>query len=753
MKSRLRPQLLQDNRYGTMYPSPTQKVIDTSKLNGGLNLWELDYKLDPNQSPDLVNVYWQDGSLSSRPGQEYIYDATDEESEYYGEYGNFYAGYESLWHGFAIAHKGTKLYKIDTTTGEHTSIYSGTLAQVAGGTFFVFGDKLYYMDGQEYICITYAEEVIEGVVVRTLTASNVDPYVPIVIVNRKPDGTGGSIFQDENRLSPKKRIQFTADGSSTAYHLPSSFTPLDGTGVRIEMQLPSAISYKEVQAYANRSSFPATGYVDVYYKANDTNKYYLWSNNTYSETTAPTTNQTFTVNRESGVITFNTAPAQSTLTPSNVEVTISKTNQDTIDSILKSTCATVYGADLQLAVVCGGTVKQPNAYFWSGSTTEGLDPTYFPFDYYNYAGASADEYITGFGKQQSMLVIFQENRIGKSHFETLTVDDMVYLKLPYTPINESIGCNIEKSIRLIQNNLVFANTYGGVYVLLDSSAYGENTIKRISRNINGDGTERQNTLLIEYYQSASSFPNPGKLGIYYKDITTEKYYEWNDYSSEYDEIKMVPPSSGLLYDLRSVASTAVSTLDDQQRYWIVANGHAYLWDYTLSSYQKKEENICWFYLENIRANSFLKHNDSIIFGMPNGSIGKFISSFTDFGAAMPRRYTFATQNFGTYEVLKDVLKVIFAVRSDTDSSMTIMYKTDYGYRADLTPIRAFSYRLVPRDLSKRSLKPKLFATQAVRTPRCFHIRHFSMTLTNNTLGSDMSIVSAQIVYRYGRGDR
>lgn len=690
MKRRMRPYTLQENAYGTAYPSPTTRVVDISTLNGGLNLWELDYRLDMNQSPDLLNVYWQDGSLSSRPGQAYAYDATMDEEH---NYGNFYACYERPWQNYMIAHKGTKLYKIDPSTGAHTSIYNGTLTASPGGNFFVFGDKLYYMSGHgEYLVIN-----------QSCVASDVVPYVPIVIVNRKPNGSGGDTFQDENRLSPKKIIQFTTDGTAKEYHLPTGYTPMDSIAVTIEMTSPAAITYKELQVYDSMTAFPAAGQPNIFYYDTAAQKYYQWVNGAYAqEATAPDLTKTFGVNRTTGLITFHTAPqAALTQSPSNLSVTVSKGDADTQNSILKCTCVTVYGGDTQLAVVCGGTPKQPNAYFWSGSTLKGVDPTYFPFDYYNYAGASAEEYITGFGKQQAMLVIFKERSIGKSYFSTVTINDTEHLKLPFTPVNERIGCNLPRSIKLIQNNLVFANTYGGVYVLMDTSAYGENTVRRISRNINGDGVK----------------------------------------------------AKGLLYDVRQVSSVAVTAFDDQQRYWLTVNGHAYLWDYSISGFNRNEENISWFYFENIKARDWFSTIDTNFYGSYDGSIVKFIERFNDFGEAIERRYTFATQNFGTYEVLKDVLKVIFSVRSDTDSAMTITYKTDYEIREDLTPIRAYGYRLVPRDLTHRSLRPIAFAGTAVRQPRCFHIRHFAMTLTNNTINTDMSVVSAQILYRYNREDR
>ena len=49
------------------------KMVDFPRLDGGLNLWEMDYRLDRNQSPEMKNLWWQDGVLQCRDGQSYLY--------------------------------------------------------------------------------------------------------------------------------------------------------------------------------------------------------------------------------------------------------------------------------------------------------------------------------------------------------------------------------------------------------------------------------------------------------------------------------------------------------------------------------------------------------------------------------------------------------------------------------------------------------------------------------------------------------
>lgn len=617
--------------YHNVPDAPKEHILDMSRLDGGLNTWELDYRIRSNQSPDMENMFWTDGALRSRRGQEYFYET--------GEYGEFFAFYDREFVvGKAICHMGDGLYSFDVDTHVAHKLYSGLVQQA--GTFFVFGDSLYYLNGADYIEID-----------ASLTAKRVVPYIPVVAINREPDGTGGDLYQPENRLGAGKEVWFNADGISKDYYLP--YRELDATALKV---LVYGVELKE--------------------------------------------GTDFTVNRNLGVVTFSNVPEKKDPIELNgVKIVCYKSDADTQNSILSCRRAIVYGGGTELSVVVGGPTKQPNAYFWTGVNGAAADPSYFPFDYYNLAG-NADEYITGFGKQQNMLIIFKERSIGKAMFQTEMIDGMTYLSLPYNAVNSRIGCNIPGTIQLIENNLVFANTFGGIYMLADTSAAGENNVVRLSRNING---------------------------------TSQR--------------------PGLLNDLRSVSATAVCSVDQDNRYWVVANGHAYIWDYQLSPYSGHEENLSWFYFTNTHMRGWFATDDKVLFGLPGGRVGTWTESRADFGEAIKKKYTFATQDFDTYEVLKDVLKVIFAVRSDTNTLIDVTYVTDYETRKDPTPVVGFSWKLVPRNLTFRFLGVQRSAVAAIRKPGCWHIRHFGMVLENNEAYKDLSLVSAQIVYRYSGVDR
>ena len=646
MQRRIRPVKLQENFYGTRFPKPAERVVDMSTLDGGLNLWQLPYRMDRNQSPDLVNVYWKDGCLRSRPGQRYIF---NQESEGAEAYGDFFGCYKLLWKDYVIAHKGTKIYRINPSTGVHSEIFSG-LSATKGAGFFAFDNKLYYLGGGKYIVID--EE---------FNASEVTGFIPTVVMNMRPSGIGGTSYQGENRIASGKKILYTSDGQSTVYQLP--YTNIEST---VEVRVNTWDAATQSYSWVTRTDI--------------------------------------TVNTADGTVTFATAPAQEDPeNPNNVEITCYKENTEAKANILDSTCLSIYGGNTDLAVVVGGCSAQPNAYFWSGNTHLSVDPTYFPIDYYNLAGADAGNKIVALGRQQGLLIIFQEHTVGKASFADTTINDRTYLTLNYTNINSEIGCDVPGSVQLVNNNLVFANTYGGVYLLANTTPADENNVRRLSRNINGSSAR------------------------------------------------------GLLADL---GWTNVTSFDDNDRYWLIINGHAYLWDYSIRGYQSYEENLVWFYFENINASGCYKDEaGKDYYFKENGSMVEFTpSSFNDFGAAIERKYVFAVQYFGTYEVLKDIMKIVFAVRSDTRSLLNIRYQTDWEPegRDDRTPIDVAPEQIVMAPynlLDGYNFRSTVYAYSTVRIPRCFHIKHFGMTLYNNEINTDIGVVSAQIFYRYVREQR
>ena len=611
---------------------PKEYVIDLPRLDGGLNLWDLDYRMDADQSPEMKNLIWLDGALACLDGQVWV---TEEQ-----DLGVGFTCADDLFWDFAVLHIGTKLYAVDMHDMEAETY---TLTELIGdvpenrGTFFRFEEALLYKNRGGYFRIDYQED-------GSLKAATVEAYSPTILINTEPTTAAGDEYQPENRLCPQKTVWYSTVQGVKEYHLPVQ---------EVESVDKVVVDGEEL-----------------------------------------TTETDYTVDLAKGIVTFTTEPTHHNPTQVNtVRITFTKENPDAYNSIMDCPYAAVYGGDQNVCVVVGGCKAQPNAYFWSGNHIV-MDPGYFPFEQYNLAG-DTEERITGFGKQQSMLVIFKEHSVGRAVFDTVEMaSGRVMLEMPYTNINSCIGCDLPWTIQLIENNLVFCNTEQGVHLVRDSSSARENNIETLSRNVNGNEQR-----------------------------------------------------PGLLEKVRG--SEVTTSFDDGQRYWVVAGGEAFVWDYVLSQYSDPS----WFYFTNINAAAFFRKNERAFHMNGAGRITAMRRVFSDYEQGIEKVYRFAAQNMGGYDRLKDVLSVIFVVRADTNSLLNITWLSDYEERADLTPVRAFSWALAPRNLRYRYLGVTRFATAARRKPGCRHVRHFSMRLENSEPATDMSVISAQIFYRYQGRDR
>lgn len=789
------------------------KVVEFPRLDGGLNLWEMDYRVPNNQTPDMENLWWQDGVLQCRDGQTYVYGPSDEQLQpetfpdvapWVDTLGTGYASTQELFWDHAFFHIGDKIYYMALSvtpelgeTREMQLLCSGVPEK--RGTFFLCNDWLFYKNPGGFFKIKYTpdgENLFEAEDMR------VGAYAPTILMNADPHTGAGDEYQPENRLSPQKTVQYNAAetveicqevspngvdkrivfGAASRYAALGVLTGLDAvyfdnvlvnpTSYRVYLSTgavkfdtaPAAdvlitahfrvgvVDYKlpvvlaegkteteTVVADGNTVVFKMTksfdwvekiavhtGTLDGVYDEDAYEVDVAAQTVTFINGITPNAGYEMTfhlivatevqgavdkvvvdgkvltevtdynVDRVNGVIHFvSPPPVHNPFQNNTVEITYSKENPDAMNAIMDCPYAVVYGGEGNVCIVLGGCTSQPNAFFWNSNDSVSMNESYWPISYYNLAGASEDA-ITGFGLQYSNLILFKERSVGKVAYGIETVNDRDAISLTYRSINGKIGCDLPWTIQLIENNLVFCNTESGAHIIRDTTAALENQIECISRNVNG--TEQR---------------------------------------------------PGLLFDVREVDRNQVCGFDDGNRYWVCANGKAYLWDYLLSGWKEPS----WFYFTAIPGIAYLKHTDRMYHLDANGRVTMFARIFMDYMTAINKVYQFPPQFFDTYDRLKDVLYCVFTVRSDTDSIVDVLYQTDYEDRFDMTPVYALSWKLTPRNLAFRCLSTNRFAHVARRSPGCRHIRHFAMRLTNNEPAQDLAILSAQIYFRYLGRDR
>lgn len=680
---------------------PTEKTAVMGNLSGGLNLWELDYRMDPDQSPDMKNLWWRDGVLGCRDGQMLLSQKTP---------GTGICCYKELFWGRAVCHIGDGLYAgVPAENMELTKLCDG-LGQ-EGGTFLRYQDALLYKAPGVFKKILW-----DG---SRLTAQDVAPYVPVIQINTAPDGAG-DLYQPENRLTGQKTVwytaarqtrgvSFTATGTAVEFRYETEdgepVASVEQVYVDTTLQDESQYTLSEDRCTVTFQTAPEAGSVVSVVYTVGVRTYHLPVTEVdgIEEVLVDDTQVTdFAADLQNGTVTFPAAPpCHEPAVGNTVKITYTKENPDAKKSIMDCRYGICYGGSGGAVLILAGSQAQPNGYFWNGSHIA-MDPGYFPMSYYNLAGDNLDP-VTGFGQQAGYLVVLQEHGVGRCLLGSSTIGERAYLTLDYTPVNQVLGCDLPGSVHLVENNLVWCSTYAGVCRMEDTTEALENQIRCISRNINGGDR-----------------------------------------------------SPGLLQAVRE--SGRVATLEDGSRYWICAGGETYVWDHSLSTAARPS----WFRFTDIPAVGFFRGGsvtpelgEHLPFTGPRriyhldgqGRISCFVRNFRDYGGAIEKVYQFATQTFGTYERYKNVTKLLLATRSDTDTVIHVSYTTDLQRRQDLTDIVSRSWHLWPRDLGFRYLGVQRFSHVAVRRPKCRHVQHFSLRLENNQAGCDMSIVSAQITAR------
>ena len=177
--------------------SDVAKVLQIQKFLGLNESKDGDTQLKVGEASKLEN--WQvtpQYHLKVRPGMQAME--------------TFQGAVRGLWHGFVAGEEVTlcaadggvwKISEGKTRLGNITD---------APTTFFGFNNKVYMLNGHEYLSWDGAGSV-----------KTVDGYIPCVVTAASPKG-GGTTLENINRLTGKRRVRFSADGESTKYVLPES---------------------------------------------------------------------------------------------------------------------------------------------------------------------------------------------------------------------------------------------------------------------------------------------------------------------------------------------------------------------------------------------------------------------------------------------------------------------------------------------------------------------------------------------------
>nr|DAW54084.1 MAG TPA: stabilization protein [Caudoviricetes sp.] len=225
--------------------SDVAKVLQIQKFLGLNESKDGDTQLKVGEASRMEN--WQitpQHHLKVRPGMQAIE--------------TFQGAVRGLWHGFVAGEEITlcaadggvwKISEGKTKLGNITD---------APTTFFGFNNKVYMLNGHEYLSWdgTGSVQTVEG-------------YIPLVVTAASPKG-GGTTLENVNRLTGKKRVRFSADGESTKYVLPEGeLLSIDQIYVDGALMQSAQVTKDTTGGTVTFSSAPQTGNnnVEIYYTA------------------------------------------------------------------------------------------------------------------------------------------------------------------------------------------------------------------------------------------------------------------------------------------------------------------------------------------------------------------------------------------------------------------------------------------------------------------------------------------------------
>lgn len=250
--------------------------------------------------------------------------------------------------GERLIHAGTKLYKLAGT--EWTELTDGMAD--ARSKSFSFDGKLYLLDGNTY-------RVYDGTAVKAVSE---EAYVPTIIISRSPDG-GGTTYEALNLLGLAWKESFLGKADVKEYQLTT--IELGEEAVKAEI---------------------------------------LGEDGEWTEKAEGTD---FTVDREKGLVTFNTAPGESPVKgQDNVRITASKAREGYADKINKCRIFAVYGVGgAEDRIFLSGNPDEPGQDWYSGFE----DPTYFPDTAYTKVSRDGSA-VVGYAILGNTLATFLQGR-------------------------------------------------------------------------------------------------------------------------------------------------------------------------------------------------------------------------------------------------------------------------------------------------------------------------------------------------------
>lgn len=285
--------------------------------------------------------------------------------------------------------------------------------------FFGFGEKVYLLNGHEYMSWD-GEEYTQF--------ASVEGYVPLVQVATTPDGDG-TLLENVNRLTGKRRVTFSPDGTAKVFRLP-------------EKNLTAVMS-------ATIAGEPLT----------------------------------FTANLTDGTVEFSSAPAKGTDT---IEV-LYDSGKNAYEEVSAMRYSELFngGTDARVFLYGDGS----NKAIYSGIEQNSGQPSaeYFP-DLFELSIGESNTPITSLTRHYSRMMAYKTNSAWVVQYGTLGLaDDSQTAAFYVQPVNRQFGNDAMGQVKLLENSPISIDR-GNIYQWKsnNSSGYignGESNVQRVSNRV------------------------------------------------------------------------------------------------------------------------------------------------------------------------------------------------------------------------------------------------------------------------------
>ena len=520
--------------------TPPEPYSFPNGFMGGMNIFVMGDQIQPHQSPDMLNINYDQGAICKRLGFDRINETSWGAGAVQGM--TLYtppAGTETL-----IVAWGGKLWSV-AADGTATSLMNSPATITNAVTnFFEMGDVLYAYNGTDYVycdgrgtSTTEIAMVVHGLVTGDLivntTRSNASRIVTkindnLISVSSVTAQTVGDTIKKYTKQTDDAaeagttttNIKMTGHGLTTGDYIRNTThgnTLLSVTVVDVDNVTVAATTGQTTSDVIEKYFFSANDTAEIATvhtvvgkipeivtdknpdgTGGTSNEEYNLFSCSWKETFSGTITDTVYVLNNAGLsATLLKAWVDGVLKTETTDFTVDRTtgevtfavapgdgtNNVTIQAEITGLFDLTFITKSTAHVIYGG--KSDTRLFLCGADKNtryhsGLfDPTYFPQSEFELVG-SDNEQLVGFGKMIDYMISFKETTIWYSYID----DTASPVTFPTFPLNDEYGCIAARSIQSVQGGLLALSKEGVIFVT-PSLVRGQLNSYVVSKNING----------------------------------------------------------------------------------------------------------------------------------------------------------------------------------------------------------------------------------------------------------------------------